>query len=84
MTTANPCCPDAFPTQPINVRQPMESVRAYLTDLWGAWRKRQLERAKWQALEELSDATRRDLGLAERQLQTPGARAPLSLSLPWG
>jgi uncharacterized protein YjiS (DUF1127 family) len=84
MTTANPCCPETFPADPINARQLMATGSTYLSTLWRAWRERRLERAKWRALEELSDATRRDLGLAERQMHAPGALSPSRSRLTWG
>lgn len=68
MTTANPCCPETFTAHRINAPQPMEMAIKYMANAWRAWRERQIERAKWRMLNELSDATRRDLGLAERHL----------------
>ena len=61
MTTA--CChtaPMALPS-----RSPQRWL-ASLHDAWTAWRESSRRWAEVQALEQLSESTRRDLGLAER------------------
>lgn len=61
MTTA--CCPAA----PLAVRA--HSPQRWLAGLhraWAAWREHSWRQAENQALEQLSENTRRDLGLGER------------------
>lgn len=84
MTTANPCCPEALPALRAPTLNLLEDIREALGKTLRAWRERQGLRATRQVLDELSDATRRDLGLAERQLHSPGAGSPARLQLPWG
>jgi uncharacterized protein YjiS (DUF1127 family) len=39
---------------------------------WTAWREQSARRAEWRALEQLSESTRRDIGLGERAPLAPG------------
>ena len=63
------CCPPVAQTE-----RPSPAPRwlATLRRSWAAWRERSARRAEWRALEELSDSTRRDIGLAERAPLAPG------------
>lgn len=66
MTTT--CCPPA----PLALRQPpLQRWLGRLRYAWDTWRAQSARQAEWQALEHLSDRTRRDLGLAERAPQAP-------------
>jgi len=61
MTTA--CCIPA----PLNLHaQPPQRWLAGMHRAWAAWRDVSQRRSEWQALEQLGDSTRRDLGLPER------------------
>ena len=68
MSTA--CCPPATTL----IERPPTSPR-WLTPLrrrWTAWREQSARRAEWRALEQLSESTRRDIGLGERAPLAPG------------
>lgn len=67
MTTA--CC---LPATPLNLRQPpSQGWLAALHRVWAAWRAQSLRRSQWRVLDELSDSTRRDIGLPERAPPAP-------------
>jgi hypothetical protein len=78
MTTANPCSAPSFATPRFDTQPSIQGTREYLVKAWQAWRERRALRAKWLVLDELCDATRRDLGLGERRPDAPAA-----LSLGW-
>ena len=61
------CCP------PIDLseRTPPRRWLATLRRSWTAWREQSARRVAWRALEQLSDSTRRDIGLAERAPPAP-------------
>lgn len=66
MTTA--CCPPAA----LTMRQPPpQRWLAALRRSWATWRAQSARRAERHALEQLSDSTRRDIGLAERAPPAP-------------
>jgi len=69
MTTA--CCPAAPRFVAQTSPQPLSLPPRWLGSLkqgWKSWRERSQRQAELRALEELSDSTRRDIGLAERGL----------------
>jgi hypothetical protein len=68
-------------TQPRPWRTPAQSATAWrrardaVAGLVTGWRDHARIEAEWRAISELSEATRRDLGLAERGLRLPTTRA---------
>lgn len=72
MTTANPCCtPVVVPTQrPLAVRW-LEDLREDLRAAWVSWQAARRAHAEHRTLAALSDATLRDIGLAERRYDEP-------------
>ena len=71
MNTAANCMPTILPTRPTLLRRLERAV----VDAWAAWRARSRLHAELRALQALSDATLRDIGLAERVLDQPGLSA---------
>jgi uncharacterized protein YjiS (DUF1127 family) len=72
MTTANACCtPVVVPThRPLALRW-LEDVREDLLAAWSNWQAARRAHAEQRTLDALSDATLRDIGLAERRWDDP-------------
>lgn len=83
MTTANPCCTQPLSPARFDALPSFATASAYLARTWQAWRQRRVERAAWRMLDELDDATRRDLGLPERRMTDPHLDAPAARLLGW-
>ena len=67
MNTAATCTAIVLPTR----RPLLQRWRNSLGEIWAAWRQQARRHAEMRSLEGLSDATLRDIGLAERVFQQP-------------
>jgi len=68
MTTA--CCPSSALSQVRTSPSTRALPPRWLSSVqrgWQSWRERSLRRAELRALDQLSDSTRRDIGLGERE-----------------
>jgi hypothetical protein len=71
MTTLNPCCAVIVPTQRPLLMRWAEDLQQSLSLAWRRWADSRRAEAERRALECLSDATLRDIGLAERGCPSP-------------
>ena len=71
MSTLNHCAPIVVATRRSAPERWLLAGWAYLLEARRGWERRAALRAEWKVIADLSDETRRDLGLAERG---PGGR----------
>ena len=76
MNTATTCATNC-PTTPTRSTRAavLQRLQWRLAGTWAAWRRQSRLHAELRALEGLSDATLRDIGLSDRVLQQPGLSA---------
>ena len=71
-TTTTTCCPTTvLPTRPLPLLRWSRDLRDAARAAVQAYRDRARRRAEWRSLQGLSDATLRDIGLADRQMDPP-------------
>lgn len=73
MSTVNPACctPVVVPTQRALPSRWLEDLREHLLAAWACWQAARRAHAEQRTLDALSDATLRDIGLAERRNDQP-------------
>lgn len=70
MSAHTTCCPPLIiPTARPWPARWGEALQLLARNWWQAWREHARRRAEWRVLQQLSDSTLRDIGLADRQLE---------------
>lgn len=71
MSTLNPCCAVIVPTQRPLAERWLDDVKVQIDRAWRRWKAVRRLHAEQRALQGLSDATLRDIGLAELRYDDP-------------